>query len=150
MFGSLPLASTIAYCNNSGTMPRFVLLRHTCPPHSEKLSHWDFMLEWEGALRTWELQELPSAWAALLGEAAENSAVPALPLPDHRLAYLDYEGPIRGDRGSVRCCDRGTYKLLQATQKALAVELRGVFLMGAFCLRRQGQGWTLAPKASSR
>ena len=30
-------------------------------------------------------------------------------LPDHRLAYLDYEGPISGDRGSVTRWDRGTY-----------------------------------------
>jgi len=57
------------------------------------------MLEVEGVLRTWELRELPRAWAALLGEDFENPSVQAQPLADHRLAYLDFEGPLRGDRG---------------------------------------------------
>lgn len=129
-------------------MPRFVLLRHECPPPSkkpkhEKPSHWDFMLEHEGVLRTWELRELPMAWAALLGESSDSAAVTAIPLPDHRLAYLDYEGPVSGDRGSVRCCDRGTFELLEETQDTLTVGLRGELLHGMVCLTCQGSGWTL-------
>ncbi len=130
-------------------MPRFVLLHHECPPHYEKPSHWDFMLESDGVLRTWELRELPKAWAVLLGEVAGSATVEALPLPDHRLAYLDYEGPISGGRGSVRCCDRGTYEpfpetLGQETQDALAVELSGELLLGTVRLTCQGGEWRLA------
>ena len=148
-------------------MPRFVLLRHECPPPSkkskhEKPSHWDFMLESDGVLRTWELRELPAAWAALLdqttgetaGETAGGASVTATPLPDHRLAYLDYEGPISGGRGSVCCCDRGTYELLQETPKQKtpkgrtlqqAIYLSGRKLSGAVRLTGEGKSWTLTP-----
>jgi len=131
------------------TMPRFVLLHHECPPNFKKPSHWDFMLQWGSVLRTWELRELPSAWAARLGEVAENATVRALPLPDHRLDYLDYEGPIRGDRGSVRCCDRGTYELLQESPLAITVGLRGELLLGRVYLTCQGSGWDLAARSNS-
>lgn len=54
--------------------------------------HWDLMLESEGVLWTWALPELPRA----------NISVHCERLADHRIAYLDYEGPISGDRGEVR------------------------------------------------
>ena len=31
-------------------------------------------------------------------------------LADHRLDYLEYEGPVSGDRGSVRRVDGGQYR----------------------------------------
>ena len=34
--------------------------------------------------------------------------VPAIPLPDHRSIYLEFEGPLSGDRGTVQQCDRGS------------------------------------------
>ena len=130
-------------------MPRFVLLRHECPPSAkkpqyEKPSHWDFMLEWEGVLRTWELRELPATWALRLSETAKKSTVGAFPLPDHRLAYLDYEGPVSDGRGNVRCCDRGTYELLQETSEVISVRLSGDLLRGSICLTRQGSCWKLS------
>ena len=126
-------------------MPRFVLLRHQCPPGYEKPSHWDFMLEADGGLRTWELRELPSAWAALLGETSGSFVVKATPLPDHRLAYLDFEGPLSGDRGSVHRCDGGTYELLQQpTEQRIEIRLNGSLLREKVSLICQGQAWTLA------
>ncbi len=129
-------------------MPRFVLLRHECPPPSkkpkhEKPSHWDFMLESGGVLRTWELRELPAAWAELLGKTSTSTTVAAVPLPDHRLDYLDYEGPLSGDRGSVRRCDRGTYELLEETPDHLLVQLEGELLGGTAHLTLQGPPFTL-------
>ena len=32
-------------------------------------------------------------------------------LPDHRLAYLEYEGPVSGNRGVVRRIDSGKYEI---------------------------------------
>lgn len=135
-------------------MPRFVLLRHECPPPSKnpkhgKPSHWDFMLESGAVLRTWELRKLPSAWAAQLDaaaaeEAAETVSVQALPLPDHRLAYLDYEGLISGDRGSVRCVDRGTFAFLQERPDRLVVELAGNLLHGMARLSCRDSCWKLS------
>jgi hypothetical protein len=79
-------------------MPRFVLLEHDHPE-----LHWDFMLEHEGVLKTWRLASMPS-------RAGES--IPAVPLGDHRIAYLDYEGPVSGDRGNVKRCAAGTYELI--------------------------------------
>jgi len=130
-------------------MPRFVLLRHECPPQFEKPSHWDLMLECEGVLRTWDLRELPTAWAAVLSENSglgENSSaalVTAYPLADHRLAYLDYEGPLTGERGTVRCCDRGELELLEEGEHRLTALLSGDLLQGKIRLMRLGQEWSL-------
>ena len=67
-------------------MPRFVILSHDWPT-----PHWDFLLESGPVLRAWRLLEEP----------APNRDVPAEANFDHRLLYLDYEGPLSGDRGSV-------------------------------------------------
>ncbi len=128
-------------------MPRFVLLRHECPPDYEKPSHWDFMLEWEGVLRTWELRNLPATWAELLGESrvedratslTSHEVVDAIRLPDHRIAYLEYEGQLSNGRGAVSCCDRGTYALQKAAQGQYTLRLTGRLLHGSICLREQG------------
>lgn len=81
---------------------RFALLRHETPPGYARPSHWDFLLEREDALATWALLKLPRPGESV---AAER-------LPDHRVAYLEYEGPVRGDRGSLRRIDSGRYETL--------------------------------------
>ncbi len=49
------------------------------------------MIEFEESLRTWELLHLP----------VEGETTAVRRLPDHRLHYLDYEGPVSSDRGHV-------------------------------------------------
>ena len=108
-------------------MPRFVILEHDSPGGL----HWDLMLEQGGVLLTWALSEPP--------QAARN--VPAEALSDHRLAYLDYEGPISGGRGSVTRWDQGTYELEHRSDDELAVVLAGRRLAGRATLSRPpGQG----------
>jgi hypothetical protein len=102
-------------------MPRFAILIHDHPA-----LHWDLMLENEAALRTWRLNRPP-------GDAGPIEAVP---LPDHRLDYLDYEGPVSGNRGSVRRFDRGEYALVEETHEALVVELHGAILQGKATVQR--------------
>lgn len=99
-------------------MSRFVVLQHESPGPGGL--HWDFMLETGPTLATWALPEPPDSTAAMTVEA----------LPDHRLAYLDYEGPISAARGSVTCWDRGTYRLERQTDTELAVILAGEKLTG--------------------
>ena len=112
-------------------MSRFVLLRHHCPADSEILSHWDFMLEREKFLWTWQLQELPKLWWIALGGVTSNfaeqatGAICAIRLMDHRLAYLDYEGPISRNRGTVTRCDEGTYSMVSQTKERLEIQLAG-------------------------
>jgi hypothetical protein len=112
-------------------MSRFVVLIHDSP-----MLHWDFMLENEAALRTWRLARQPS----------EPGPIDAEALADHRLAYLDYEGPVSGDRGSVRRFDRGEYALVEETTERVVIELRGAVLRGMAVFERGGDGedWTFA------
>ncbi len=143
-------------CNNAGIMPRFVLLRHECPSEGEKPSHWDFMLESGDVLRTWDLRRLPASWAEALTQTPSNrdstnrrsqatGAVVALPLPDHRLAYLDYEGPVTDHRGSVTQCDVGTYRLLEEQAESLTFQLSGTLLQGPVRLSKlsEADAWSL-------
>jgi hypothetical protein len=104
-------------------MPRFVLLYHDCPPSFGKPSHWDLMLERDGALMTWSLAELPASWRTPPGHSSIE--LEAARLPDHRLAYLDYEGPVSGDRGHVKRIDRGEYEILDQSPEWLRVRLAG-------------------------
>jgi hypothetical protein len=116
-------------------MPRFVVLRHECPPEFGKPSHWDVMLEDGGELLTWSVTELPT-----LG----GPAVPATKLANHRLAYLDYEGAVSGDRGEVRRVDRGDFEWLERTPQRLACELMGTQLAGRLVFEALGStGWQM-------
>ncbi len=110
-------------------MPRFVILCHSLPSGE---SHWDFMLESGEVVRTW----------ALSSEPAEDKAIAAKPLPDHRLAYLDYEGPISGDRGHVSRWDAGTFEFEQDDRTKAIVRLRGLKLYGTARLIKESASAT--------
>jgi hypothetical protein len=88
-------------------MPRYVILRHELPPESGRASHWDVMLEeraesGEVVLKTWAVERSPD----------DLAPQPALRLPDHRAAYLTYEGPVSGGRGEVARWDEGAFELI--------------------------------------
>jgi hypothetical protein len=107
-------------------MPRFVILAHDWPE-----PHWDFLAESHGVLWAWRLLEEPRP----------NEDIPAeLNIP-HRLFYLDYEGPVSGDRGSVSRWDAGTCEWLADEAARVEVELRGSKLTGRAILSRTGDGW---------
>ena len=144
-------------------MPRFVLLYHECPPGFERPSHWDLMLQAGDALRTWALVQLPRGWQAAREQtaiswpdcppAADSNAVEAEQLDDHRLAYLEYEGPLSGDRGRVTQIDTGTFTTtddigdIGEFRGNWHVELSGVRLRGPISLSESSSGhrkWTLA------
>jgi DNA polymerase Ligase (LigD) len=107
-------------------MGRYVILRHECPEDYKPGVHWDLMLEFGDALRTWALAEEPTPGVPI---AAEE-------LPDHRLAYLDYEGPISGDRGTVRRWDAGRFELLSESRLEIHIRLAGDRVAGEARLTR--------------
>jgi hypothetical protein len=107
-------------------MPRFVVLHHELPPGAARSSHWDLMFEVAGALRTWAIETPPKEWQA--GEA--------LALPEHRLAYLDYEGPVSGDRGAVTRYDAGDYCVVREAPGHWTLDLAGKRLRGRLSLER--------------
>ena len=107
-------------------MPRFVILEHTGTLEYKPGAHWDLMLEVGDHLRTWELETLP----------APDATIAARPLADHRLDYLDYEGPVSNNRGTVRQWDRGEYRIVAESQTELVVEITGDTLRGRLTLSR--------------
>lgn len=106
-------------------MPRFVMLEHDWPA-----LHWDLMLECGETLRTWRLNEPLPADAAFEGES----------LPDHRRLYLDYEGPVSENRGTVRRVESGVYSLQKETVDELVVDLEGQSRRGRLHLRLAATG----------
>lgn len=108
-------------------MPRFALLEHDHPT-----THWDFFLEDGPTLRSWRLHAPPQPGSSIVAEAA----------PAHRLLYLDYEGPVSGDRGTVwrRACGTFTWELDTATR--VEVRLTGS-LSGRLVLWQVESQWWL-------
>ena len=99
---------------------RFVLLRHELPESAERGSHWDLMLENRGVLLTWELPQLPPG---PLPATFEQLGIRLL--PSHRIEYLEYEGPVSDDRGTVRRVDCGAYQLTNTSAGAIKVNAIG-------------------------
>lgn len=96
-------------------MPRFVILRHETPPGDARPSHWDWMFEQGGSLATWAVERAPT----------QGERTPARALPPHRLAYLTYEGPLSGGRGTVSQIDAGEYLGAIHPTKTTTLQLRG-------------------------
>lgn len=111
-------------------MPRFVILEHDHPT-----LHWDLMLDTGPALRTWRLAAPPTT----------GEIVAAEPLADHRLVYLDYEGPISGERGNVRRWDAGSFCDFAEHDSAVEFLLEGGRVRGRVRLTYSGGSqWRLA------
>ncbi len=74
-------------------------------------NHWDLMLEVQNALWTWRLDQLPAINHTVLGER----------ITDHRIHYLDYEGPVANNRGTVKRVRTGHYRWEPKSKNRLAV-----------------------------
>jgi hypothetical protein len=114
------------YRENNSSMPRYVILEHDHPS-----LHWDLLLERDGILSSWRLRVAPS-----MGEpfAAEES-------PPHRLLYLNYEGPVSGDRGRVTRWDGGNCVWLESQSTGHRLRLHGEKLSGELRLEQSVEGW---------
>ena len=79
---------------------RYVVLRH----EGVAEPHFDLMVEMKpgGKLATWRTPVWP---------IKEATKVTSLEL--HRREYLTYEGPVSGDRGTVRRVDEGTCLIMR-------------------------------------
>lgn len=86
-------------------MTRWVLLQHTLP---DRTAHLDWMLERppggdRGTLLSFRLRIGTDPLTAQRFVAER--------IGDHRREYLDYEGPVSGDRGEVRRIASGTCRV---------------------------------------
>ena len=84
----------------SFTLFCFTILQHNTTGDEY---HWDFLYEQADACLTFSVPK----------EAVNGKEIRcvATRLPDHRLAYLEYEGPVSGNRGVVRRIDSGKYEI---------------------------------------
>jgi hypothetical protein len=97
---------------------RMVLLEHTLPSGS---THYDWMFEHPdvagGPLISFRLSDRPDL-------AARGHRIRSERLGDHRRAYLDYEGPLSANRGSVKRLAHGLLLSLAETPTSLRLTLR--------------------------
>lgn len=116
-------------------LPRFVILEHDYPE-----VHWDLMLETEKSLRTWKLKESPRLLLSKIEKTIKASA-----LADHRLMYLDYEGPISNQRGFVKQFDQGLFEWLAINEQEITINLQGQQLTGILKLVKgnSGEDWQI-------
>lgn len=77
-------------------MPRFTISLHT----QKDSFHYDFMLEDNDKLKTWKLNSVDFSKPQIMEQSF-----------DHRKIYLDYEGELTENRGSVKIWDTGTYNI---------------------------------------
>lgn len=103
-------------------MRRFVVHRHDVAPGEV---HFDLMIEAGETLATVQLDRAP-----------ERASTPGRRSFDHRRRYLDYEGPISGDRGAVAIWDRGSLVDVVGTPRdgRYEAEFAGERLRGRFAL----------------
>jgi len=89
---------------------RYVILRH----ENIAAPHFDLMFETTpgGLLATWRSDFWPIV-----------QPTPLLRLGDHRRDYLTYEGPLTGNRGSVRRIEAGTFVRQTPSAAEIKVEL---------------------------
>lgn len=102
-------------------MPRFVILEHDHP-----YWHLDLMLETGSVLQTCRLLAIPKAGTRIQAEI----------IGEHRRAYLDYEGPVSGGRGSVKRWDTGTYSFVDSWSDGATIEFKGAKINGRAVLER--------------
>ena len=117
---------------------RFVIQEHT----TSDGVHWDLMLEQEGVLVTFRLEEEPAQ--------ALTHEVRAVKIFDHPLRFLTYEGPVQKGAGKVRIADSGTYQNRDRSDGLWGLGLDGVVLKGDYTLTRiVGDDWRFAPRKPS-
>lgn len=109
-------------------MPRFVVLQHEIGPshsRSRKPVHWDWMFELGDSLRTWSTDVLkPTEFRPGKWNEKKSTIMPATALEDHRLAYLDIEGDIGGDRGAVSKVFSGSFETIEISNVQFHVATR--------------------------
>ena len=115
-------------------MPRFAILRHQPGANSTRPLHWDLMFECGDVLRTFACPIEPTVGHSLNIE----------PLNDHRLDYLDYEGPVSCDRGEVTRWDRGEFEVVEENPEHWLLDVRGRRWNGRVRFTAIGQRWSVA------
>jgi hypothetical protein len=91
-------------------MPNYVVLHHT----AIETPHYDLLLDISELepLPTWRLPH----WPPQRGDVFTR-------LSPHRRIYLEYEGPISGDRGEVKRVATGRFEIIRQDESQLDIAL---------------------------
>lgn len=103
---------------------RYVVLFH----RQQAGDHFDLMIENGETLATWKMEQ-PS-------ENATAEGISCRRLGGHRREYLEYEGPISGERGSVTRHDEGQCEFEKQDESVWCGRFDGKKLSWRFELRR--------------
>ena len=114
---------------------RFVILLHDVAGSARasgltrtSSDHFDWMFQAETGLRTWAVSV--TEFDAISWRPGTRPMVPSFTrliaeqLPDHRTAYLEYEGPVSENRGTVKRVEVGDYRLEKSGSNDFVLRLR--------------------------
>lgn len=105
---------------------KYVILKHHTEP-----AHFDLMMDAGNQLWTW-------SWYS--SRFPRNVVhLPLERIQDHRRAYLTYEGPVSGRRGTVKRREEGIIKLHRSFDTVLRGEFQGDKWNFPFELRKQAR-----------
>lgn len=100
--------------------------------HNASHLHRDLRLEMDGVLKSWAIPKDP-----LL--TLEGKRLLAVQTEDHPYSYKDFEGTIPEGQygaGTVEIWDKGTYELIEKTDKGFVIKMNGNKLKGTYVLFR--------------
>jgi len=118
-------------------VPRFAISHHQGAPDGD---HYDLFLEDDLTLKTWRVAK-PSFTESQTAKVSQ----------DHRLQYLDFEGSVSGQRGTVTIFDRGLYTVDAWVDRHIQVAVAGSKLKTRLRLDRTPDDWTIAdPTVATR
>jgi len=100
---------------------RFVFLEHDYPT-----LHWDILLQQGNRLLGWRGDNHGHFLNG--GHVVQTS--------DHRLVYLDYEGPLTGQRGTVKRVDAGRLTWRHCAENEFIAEIQGKQWHGVLELKK--------------
>ncbi len=83
----------------------------------------------DSQLKTWALECVPDSRDEQIAHR----------LADHRMDYLDYQGPLSGGRGHVQSWDHGNYSVLSLASDSWQLHLQGERLVGRVSLSWLGE-----------
>ncbi len=119
---------------------RFVLLFHQVSDsfidRYGRGSHWDLLLEHDGLLLAWAVSENPFD--------NPGQQIDAAKIHHHRMEYLDYEGPVSHDRGTVKRHDQGIIQWICHKSQQVVVDVFGEINSGRITLELiLGDSWNV-------
>jgi hypothetical protein len=90
--------------------------------HETTENHYDLMIEQGQELLSWRINDIE--------HLGDNRGVPCVRITNHRKEYLSYEGPVSGNRGTVRLYDSGLYTVLRWELNIIMLEMKGERISG--------------------